>query len=511
MPHPEIPWEKIAVFDVNHGGLSIAKQLAKYGISAVVFDVYQKMPADKMKAGVDESGIDKSGSAEPKIKITASADDLTDDFEIVCLPVHLSPENVFYKKAEEFGISMVTHHEMVGRILKSDPRIADRCLIEITGVRGKTSTAVLLAQMLSYKNRVLLHTSKGMTLWDNGKSESVEPGISITPAYIPDLADMAFERKYMPDTLIFEVSLGFTGAQDIGILTELHPNYSVAGESMTSTDAKTKMISRSKEGSVFVINYDDLEIVSKYIRKDQDLIVFDDTGAAVEEKTPTDVYVNITTGSEEELVADIESSRTGVFFRASLSSGYDTNSYKTAMAAAVAAALELDISESRIAEVISGFKGVKGRMREYEEDGRLILDNSNSGLTIETAETAVKYMLEKYTDKRSPEYDSSISRNVTLVIGEEEKTVCEGLNPHDVEELIVNYKDEIQNLILVGERMKPFMKVKAADYKQEPLEKTEDEIFRKSDYAGSFKEGLEKAIEITKEGDIIIAAVKCFR
>ncbi|MBZ3935241.1 coenzyme F430 synthase [Methanimicrococcus blatticola] len=499
MPHSEIPWEKIAVFDVNHGGLSIAKQLAKHGIAATAFDVYQKMPPEKMKEFADESNI----------SVTADVSDLTEDFDIVCLPVHLNPDNEFYKKAIELGLPTVSHHEIAGRLLRSDPRIADRYLVEITGVRGKTSTAVLLAQMLSYKNRVLLHTSEGMTFWDSGSFERIEPGISITPAYIPDLADIAFERKYTPDTLIFEVSLGFTGAQDIGILTEAQPDYMIAGGALTSTDAKTKMISRSKEGSIFVINYDDLETIENYIREDQDLVVFDDYGTAVEEKTPTDVYVNITTGTDEEPVADVESSRTGIFFRAPLSPGYDVNSYRTAMAAAVAAALELDVPESQIIEVISGFEGVKGRMREYEENGRQILDNSNSGLTIETAETAIKYMLEKYTDKKSPEYDSSLSRDVILIIGEEEKTVCEGLEPHDVEELIVNYKDEIQNLILVGERMKPLQKNNADQ--EEALEQTEDEIFNKAICAGSFKEGLQKAVEISKEGDIIIAAVKCFR
>lgn len=498
MPHPEIPWEKIAVFDINHGGLSIAKQLAKHGITAVAFDVYQKTPPEKVKEFADVSGI----------QTTANVSDLTEDFDIVCLPVHLNPENEFYKKAAELELPMMTHHEMVGRLLRSDPRIADRYLVEITGVRGKTSTAVLLAQMLSYKNRVLLHTSEGMTFWDSGRYERIEPGISITPAYIPDLADMAFEKKYMPDTLIFEVSLGFTGAQDIGILTEAQPDYVIAGGALTSTDAKTKMISRSKEGSIFVINYDDLETVKDYIREDQELVVFDDYGTAVEEKTPTDVYVNITTGTDEELVADIESSRTGVFFRAPLSFGYDVNAYRTAMAAAVAAALELDVPESQIIEVISNFKGVKGRMKEYEENGRLILDNSNSGLTIETAETAIQYMLEKYMGKKSPEYDSSISRNITLVIGEDEKTVCEGLEPHDVEELIVNYRNEIQNVILVGKRMKPFTEIHSV---HEGFEKTEDEIFSKAGYADSFKKGLQEAFDISEDGDIIIAVVKCFR
>ena len=496
MPHSEIPWEKIAVFDINHGGLSIASRLFKNGINAAAFDVYQKISPEKRLEYAEKSNF----------KISADLNDLESDYDLVCLPVHLSPENEFYKKAVELGIPIMTHHEMVGRLLRSDSRIAERYLIEITGVRGKTSTAVLLSQMLSYKNRVLLHTSEGMTFWENGKFERIEPGISITPAYIPDLAEMAFNRKYLPDVLIFETSLGFTGAQDIGILTEAQPDYMIAGGAMTSTDAKTKMISRSKENSTFVINYDDLETLENYIREDQELIVFDDSGAAVEENTPTDIYLNVSVGKENEQAVEIESSRTGIFFRAELGAGYDINAYKTAMAAAVATALELDISEQIIADVISNFSGVKGRMREYIEDGRLILDNSNSGLTVESAASALEYMQNKYSDKKSADYDPEIERGITVVIGGEDKTVCEGINLLDVEEFIQKSEKEVNSWIIVGEEVGAYIKAVFDSQLENGLGCPNNLIYLKT-----YKDGFKKALEISKEGDMIISAVKCFR
>jgi len=498
MPNSEIPWAKIAVFDINHGGLPIAKQLLKSETSVTVFDVYKKSTPEK-RAGYEQ---------EYGFPVSVDLKDIAEgEYDIVCLPIHLSPKNEFYKKAVEIGLPMITHHEMTGRLLRSDPRLLNIHLVEITGVRGKTSTAVLLAQMLSFKNSVVLHTSEGLTYWKGGQSERIESGIgiSITPAHIPDLIDLTFERKYIPDTMIFEVSLGFTGAQDIGILTKAKPDYRIADGTLSSTDAKTRMISRSKEGSVFVIHYDDLKTVENYIRKDQERIVFDDSGTAVEDNTPTDIYLNLNIGPDNEPVVDIESSRTGIFFRAAIHSGYDVNSYTNAMAAAVATALELDVPESHIESVISEFQGVAGRMREYEENGRLILDNSNSGLTIESAIAAVKYMIEKYTDKRSLEYDSSVQRDITLIIGEEEKTVCEGLDPDGAEKLINDYlnddKDErrhieLRHIIPVGERFR-YM--------------AENNVFQNAVYAGTFKEGLERALDVSKEGDIIIAAVKCFR
>ena len=496
MSNSEIPWKKIAVFDINHGGLSIANRLKKYGAEVSVFDVYEKASAENLKKYADEN----------EYRVSASAEDLEKgDFEIACLPIHLSPENIFYKKAEELGLPMITHHEMVGRILRSDERVADMNLIEITGVRGKTSTAILLAQMLAYKNKVVLHTSEGLSYWEKGKREMIAPGISITPAYIPDMIDIIINRGYKPDILIFEISLGYTGAQDIGVLTEAQPDYLIGGGTLSSTDAKTKLISRSKEGSLFVINYDDLETIEKFIRKDQELIVFDESGAGIEDQTPTDVYLNVVIGKEGTQAVDIESSRAGVFFRVELNKGYDIHSYKTAMAAAVATALESDISEAQIAEVISSFGGVEGRMREYEENGCRIMDNSNSGLTIHSAETSLNYMVEKYLNKKSPNYDAENIGNVWLIIGEEDKTVCEGLEPKDIEEFLRNCAGEIQNTILVGSRIKMHIKyLKNADGLEEPA-------FEAALYADTFKDGMKTALKNAKEGDIIIAAVKCFR
>lgn len=475
----EIPWKKIAVLDINHGGLSIAKQLNAHGKAVTAFDVYQKMPPEKRAAEAEKCGV----------SIMTSEDGLTEDFDIACLPIHLSPNNPFYKKAVAIGLPILTHHEMVGRLLQNDVRLSGRTLIEVTGVRGKTSTAVLTAQMLSCKSPVLLHTSEGMTLWDGGRFEQIAPGVSITPACIPELIDTACEKKGLPEILVFEVSLGFTGAQDIGILTDLEPAYPIAADTQTSTDAKTERIGRSKDNNVLIANYADLETVRPFLRDDRHVIVFDDSGAGIEEKMPTDVYLDITAGPDGGASADVESSRAGIVFRAALKSGYDVNAYKRAMAAAVAAALESDVPETCIVETLSAFDGVKGRMREYRENGCLILDNSNSGLTITTAGAAVEYMLEKYRDKK-PRSNSESRREITLVIGEEEKTVCEGLDPDGVEELLRTYREHIQNVIVVGERMKRFSD---------------------ASFAGSFREGLLQAFQISEEGDIIIAVVKCFR
>ncbi|MCL2141341.1 MAG: coenzyme F430 synthase [Methanimicrococcus sp.] len=508
MPNSEIPWKKVAVFDLNHGGLTIAKHLASRGVSVTAFDTYGKMDLAQLEKKFD-------------LKMSNDPDFVgAEDFEIICLPIHLSPLNPFYKKAKQLEIPIISHHEIVGRLLRADRRLNDITLIEITGICGKTSTAVLLAQMLSADRKIAAHTSKGLMYWEENEVKHTEQSVSITPAHILDIIDIAFD-KFKPDTFIFEISLGFTGAQDIAILTEIDPEYTIAGNTITSTTAKTKMISGSKENSIFVVNDHDLEKVKKYIRSNQKIVVYDDTGDAAKDEVPTDVYLNISKLKDGQQTVDVESSGNDVCFRAKVSPGYDIFSYRTALSASIAAALEIGVTEQQITQAIESFSGIEGRMHEYEEGTRLVMDNSGSGLTIQTAQTALDYMIHKYLDKKSDYYDSNVKRDIYFVIGEEEKTVCEGLEPTGVAALVKAYEKDLCKVIFVGERLKKFagekelqkslQKSSQKKLQNELQKESDDDIIENVVFADTFKDGLKKALHDSKNDDIVITAVKCFR
>ncbi|WNY25969.1 coenzyme F430 synthase [Methanolapillus millepedarum] len=512
MENPEIPWTKIAVFDLNHGGLAIASQLLKKGVQITAFDIYKKMSDEKLQEATKEYGFLVSNNP-------ADLDPKDKTFELVCLPIHVDSKNEFVQKAGELKIPTTTHHDIVGRMLHGDKRLEGKKLIEFTGVRGKTSACTLFAQMLSYKKCVGLHTSKGIFMWKDGKFKMIREGISISPAYVPDIIDFIFESGYNPEIFVFEISLGSTGAEDIGILTTLEPEYMVSGKSMTSTEVKTQIFTRAKENGTFIVNYNDWEKIKNYIRQDQEIIVFDASGKAVEDGKPTDVFLNITKGKDGKRTAEIESSRNSKFFSIGLRGGYDAEAYKTAFAASISAALEFDVSESQIMEALDQFGGISGRMKETTEDGRHVLDNSNSGLDIYSCEWAIKYMLDKYFEKKSPHFDATAKREFIVVIGEERQTVCEGIEPFAIDKLIEYYKKDIDKLILVGDRLKKYMGDKCSrDVEQEeagavdaPVEAGENGNVCTALYADDFKSGFMKALEVSKEGDVIIMAVKSFR
>jgi len=90
-------------------------------------------------------------------------------------------------------------------------------------------------------------------------------------------------------------------------------------------------------------------------------------------------------------------------------------SYKTAFVCATAAALALNIDALTIERTLQEFKGAEGRMKKKSLDGRTLIDNSNSGMDIRTAEKAL-------------EYSKNEGGRIVMVLGEEAKEVCEGLD-----------------------------------------------------------------------------------
>jgi hypothetical protein len=109
-------------------------------------------------------------------------------------------------------------------------------------------------------------------------------------------------------------------------------------------------------------------------------------------------------------------------------------------------------------------------------DGRTVFDSSNSGLKVSD--------IERVLDKaRGP--------NLVAVVGEDAQTVCEGLDIPRLAELLRRRRSEIEDLVLVGERLRPLARELGAET------------------ARDLAEGLEKAESYRPKR--LLSAVKCFR
>lgn len=450
----------VAVLDLTHAGIIIAEKFAGLGFNVTAIDVYRT---------VDEDILSKMGS---DYGIVTSKDSLpVDGFDLIVSPAHLDPGYTMLADAREMSIDIMTHHEAVGLILSLTGVLDGATVIEITGSKAKTSSASLLAEMLSRKMKVILHTSRGLELWEQGHSSTVHLGLSIAPGSILLAVDRLAELDIAADFYILEISIGLTGSADVGVITTLGPDYRIAASTSNASDSKIRALSQCNPEEIFFLNARDSKALDKAGENDRTFFTFSDS-----EKVDADLKLHF---EDDFLVLD----HRDVSFTSSLSSCYNSKSYATAFAASVSVAMYMGVSTKDISEVIGSFEGLQGRMKEKELSGRKLIDNSNSGMDIRSAERSLDYALSK---------SETGSERIIMVLGEEAAQVCEGLPPEKVSEFVIRRAKDIGKLILVGERMQGMGGENVA-------------------YAPGLEEGLEMALEVSSQSDIILSCVKCFR
>lgn len=407
---------RLAVLDTIHGAGLIAERMRARGIEAAAFEVYHNVP-------------DLSG------------------FDLVVAPVHLSPRNPAHEETVRLGKRLITHHRAVGELLRGD---RDFRAFEVTGTRGKTTTALILARVLSVRGKVVSHTTRGIEVWKGGRSEVLVSGLSIAPANVIRAFDAA--EEYDAANLVSEISLGGTGLADFGLLTSFAGDYKVAGESLWASTAKLQMVSLSKRGSKLIAGED--------VKISADLTF----GPGPRGQVWCDGREILAGGEKAPL---------------DLGDGIDPNSYNAAISGAAAAALAAGFDLEEVASGLEGFEGLGGRMKAGLQDGISVLDNSNSGLRASGVEAALDLIRG--------------GGRLALVAGEEAETVCEGMDLQALTEILERRRRDIDILVLVGERLIPTASGLSALT------------------APDLDSGLALARARLEKGDRLISCVKCFR
>ncbi|MDN5340473.1 MAG: coenzyme synthetase [Euryarchaeota archaeon] len=335
---------RILVLDTIHGGAELAGALRGAGHQVDEVDVYRG------QAGIPiEEALGRT-------------------YDLVTAPVHLDPDHPLLRRHGP----AVSHHEMVKRVL--DGRLPHP-FIEITGARGKTTTAHALAALLPGPG--ILHTSTGTyrypereLLWKR----------SITPA---SLIPAVREAERIGGWLVAEESLGVAAAGDVAVLTS-PDDYPVAAGKKSAIAEKCRLLSRART----VVLPPGIDLPGA---------VAADSMVSFEGRTCRYAGNGISGSFENPL---------------SLLPGYQT---PLALAAAAACVLGVDPAP------LGRFAALPGRMAARWEGDILIVDNANSGTNMATTIEAARYAREL-----------SGNAPLTLVIGEEARAICEGFSKNEI-------------------------------------------------------------------------------
>ena len=347
---------QILVLDTIHGGTVIGDTLNRMGHCVDLVDVY------------------RGDLTHPRSITETTA--LTRRYDLLVHPVHLDPSNPILRT---MMCPAITHHEAVRWIIKSKYGSENKergAFIEVTGTRGKTTTATALASILQGPG--ILHTSRGTYRYPGSE---VLDRMSITPASL-----ILAESYIRPgDWFIGEVSLGFTGIADLAILTS-DEDYLVGAGRLSA-----RMIKRlSSLRCPHLLVPPGIHLSHDYVDNAGDLV--ECSGALCKYQYQREK------GSFENPLLSLEG-------------------YRIPLQLATAGSLLLGNRPDKLCQ----FTSLPGRLQVKKEEGKTIVDNACSGACLKTTGDAVGLL-------------KNIAGNIefTLVIGQEKRAVCENFPTSDI-------------------------------------------------------------------------------
>jgi len=339
----------ILVLDTIHGGREISGMYADQGHVVEVVDVYT--------------------GTTPETAENAR----TRTYDLIIAPVHLDPAHPLLQNR---NTPIITHHNAVCQLLGEK---LPRPMIEITGARGKTTTAHALACLLPGNG--ILHTSTGTYAYPTKK---LLGKCSITPASVLAAVQSA---NQMQGWLVAEISLGVTGAGDLAIITSPEDYTFAAGR---KSAVKEKIASAKHAKRILVAE----GVVCDY----ENVIHIEDVARC--EGISCTVELD---GKRFTLTNPL----------------FSLPPYRLPLMLAAAAAVILQVDPTPL----NHFVALPGRMSISHEKDIIIVDNANTGTNVTTTICAARYARH-----------CAGTSELTLVIGQVEGdgAVCEGFSPDQI-------------------------------------------------------------------------------
>lgn len=323
---------RVLIVDLVHGGNVLARRFLAEGDEITCCDVYG-VASEGMKSELSELGIRVLDRVPPE------------SFDITVMPTHCT--RAFLEGADPGEIRSFSHE--VGRFIEDR-----RFRIEVTGVKGKTSSCYLISKMLhDAGKRVLLHSSRGEGPWTDG-GHRIDRKVSIAPPYLMTLPAGDY------DAMVCEVSLGGSGVADIACITNLVEDYGIAKNTFRASDAKRDILCPGKN----IVLAEETDIWSRYTRN---LIPY---GGRVTRLSEPRLGEGLRVSVDYDGVSEI-----------TLDPGYISTEYLGAMDLALEVCHQMGIPKESVLGSLETFRGVPGRGEVVHEDGLTVIRERNPGIS----------------------------------------------------------------------------------------------------------------------------------
>ena len=376
------------VIDLTHGGVKIAITLAKKGKNVLAYDLYNTL-----------NSIDRKMLDTYNVELIQLNDlkDYKGDM-VVIYPIHMPLSFDEIKSYnQELNYTFKSHHEIVKDILKDWGK--DFLKIEVTGVKGKTTSVFMLKEILIDDNPLIL-SSLGALLYENNNEIILKKDISITPANIKETIDLAYKianpiceisegivesenlRKY--NSAIFESSLGVSGVGDVGLLLNIAEDYPIA-KGMSSASQAKKQVFRCKcvciQKEAYDAYYGDIEHdkVNTFSLTDRTANLFIKNVEYDLNQTSIEIeYNNVKTINNNVISGKIK-----------LKTFAPGPHHVSNVLGVVLTCISLEISNDKIINGILNYKGIPGRTNKKTIKNSIIIEEINPGLNTQAIKESI--------------------------------------------------------------------------------------------------------------------------
>jgi coenzyme F430 synthetase len=459
---------KILIVDLTHGGTILASEFSKkQNCKVFAWDIYHTL-SEEDKSSLEVQGIELVDESfyedlfnenisieSDKFNISQESDNFNISLEkdnsklLVVAPVHCNLPHP----------PQMTHHQAVGFLLKDKIKVP---IIEITGVKGKTSTAAMLKEIYRDENPLIL-SSLGVEVVSGGEEITLQRDISITPASIITAWELAQEfykdKKFHKDKFctdkipgvgicIFESSLGGTGLADVGVITNIAEDYTIAKGSSSASKAKLQMF----ESKLVVCDNDSYqEIYSHYTSVNPHTSV-NHVSASINTKTNTfsigggDNNVNVKAQKINyglhKTVFHVEVTDVKTINGKSINTSFEVSTFAPAQhhlentLSAITAALSMGTSTDSVIKGLENFNGLPGRTSLCNRGEMTIIQEINPGINV----TAVKKAVDMIKGYEKP----------ALIMGGSYGVTCEEIDEKSLSNFLADMNDDVF-LILTGD------------------------------------------------------------
>ena len=392
---------KFIVLDINHGGDYLAAILKSRGYEVIIYDIYQTNGEKRQELNKKNIGIIESVDTEYK------------EYTVVH-PAHC-PDHFLSSFSKN---KKLTHHELVKFLFNGKNNV-----IEITGSKGKTTTAHVLAHLLSFGDNVILNSSTGLETILNGIYKLIDENNSISPGYT---AKILFQQNN--NFYVLEESLGVCGIGNISILTSMDPVYTIKGGKGNSLEAKKNLFELS-ERNIIIDGKD--KIATNLVEKYQKEVfrIWEDVRIEIPDylEIGKDIYSNIYFKDLE-----LQTKFSGKYLLA----GYANSILFGSMALKI---LNRDLR--KIPENLSTFNGVENRMSVVNETSYTRIIDKSGGFS----EDSLRYLLSLL--KRN--YDM-FYKKINLLIDLDNVSHCQKIDIYALDKVIGEFGNLVDNAFLTG-------------------------------------------------------------